>query len=112
MLVPSTFTGWYRKIIMNAEIASETSRSRAQIATTGSGCASDGFASAGIIGSGLTTSGIVSIFYPTSCGCQTAACRPQLCNNVATAILGFVAGCSPRILYKERNQSRTRLVEA
>ena len=30
MLVPSTFTGWYRKIMMKAEIASEMIRSRTQ----------------------------------------------------------------------------------
>src|SRR5580700_6068604 len=30
MLVPSTFTGWYRKIMMNAEIAREMTRSRSQ----------------------------------------------------------------------------------
>src|SRR5579864_6096849 len=35
MLVPSTFTGWYRKMIMNAEIASEMMRSRSHTASTG-----------------------------------------------------------------------------
>ena len=30
MLVPSTFTGWYRKMMMKAEIASEMIRSRTQ----------------------------------------------------------------------------------
>src|SRR5579864_6290809 len=30
MLVPSTFTGWYRKMMMKAEIASEMMRSRTQ----------------------------------------------------------------------------------
>src|ERR1700691_77073 len=73
MLVPSTFTGWYRKIMMNAEIASETSRSRAQIATTGNGCAANSFASSGVVGSGLTTSGIAFTFYPTFCSYQTEA---------------------------------------
>src|SRR5436309_2047173 len=31
MLVPSTFTGWYRKMMMKAEIASEINRSRSQM---------------------------------------------------------------------------------
>src|SRR5438309_3369662 len=35
MLVPSTFTGWYRKMMMNAEIASEMMRSRSHTASTG-----------------------------------------------------------------------------
>src|ERR1700747_788760 len=40
MLVPSTFTGWYRKIMMNAEIAKAMIRSRShtptpQLARTG-----------------------------------------------------------------------------
>ena len=35
MLVPSTFTGWYRKIMMKAEIASETTRSRNHTESTG-----------------------------------------------------------------------------
>src|ERR1700730_17129876 len=30
MLVPSTFTGWYRKMMMKAEIAREMTRSRTQ----------------------------------------------------------------------------------
>jgi len=30
MLVPSTFTGWYKKMMMKAEIASEMIRSRTQ----------------------------------------------------------------------------------
>ena len=30
MLVPSTFTGWYRKMMMKQEIASEMIRSRSQ----------------------------------------------------------------------------------
>lgn len=30
MLVPSTFTGWYRKMMMKAEISSEMMRSRSQ----------------------------------------------------------------------------------
>src|ERR1700686_1390309 len=30
MLVPSTFTGWYRKMMMNAEIARKMMRSRTQ----------------------------------------------------------------------------------
>src|ERR1700676_1808679 len=30
MLVPSTFTGWYRKMMMKAEIAREITRSRTQ----------------------------------------------------------------------------------
>src|SRR5580765_7876312 len=35
MLVPSTFTGWYRKTMMNAEMAREITRSRNQTASTG-----------------------------------------------------------------------------
>src|SRR4029077_15051086 len=35
MLVPSTFTGWYRKTMMKAEIASEMMRSRTQTESTG-----------------------------------------------------------------------------
>ena len=35
MLVPSTFTGWYRKIMMNAEMASEMIKSRSQTESTG-----------------------------------------------------------------------------
>jgi len=35
MLVPSTLTGWYKKIMMNAEIASEMTRSRSQTEKTG-----------------------------------------------------------------------------
>src|SRR5437588_11733459 len=35
MLVPSTFTGWYRKMMMKAEIANEMTRSRNQTASTG-----------------------------------------------------------------------------
>jgi len=30
MLVPSTFTGWYKKMMMNAEMAREMTRSRSQ----------------------------------------------------------------------------------
>ena len=35
MLVPSTFTGWYRKMMMNAEIASEMIKSRSQTESIG-----------------------------------------------------------------------------
>src|SRR4249919_3705057 len=35
MLVPSTFTGWYRKTMMKAEMAREITRSRNQTASTG-----------------------------------------------------------------------------
>src|ERR1700737_3198487 len=35
MLVPSTFTGWYRKMIIKAEIPREIDKSRSQIDTTG-----------------------------------------------------------------------------
>src|SRR5437870_8912345 len=35
MLVPSTLTGWYKKIMMNAEIASDMTRSRSQTEKTG-----------------------------------------------------------------------------
>jgi hypothetical protein len=35
MLVPSTFTGWYRKMMMKAEIASEITKSRSHTASTG-----------------------------------------------------------------------------
>jgi hypothetical protein len=53
--------------MMKAEMASETRRSRAHTATTGSGCAPDSGApdsptGAGF-GGGLATSGIVFIFY-------------------------------------------------
>ena len=42
MLVPSTFTGWYRKIMMKAEIASEMIRSRSQTESTGKVARRDG----------------------------------------------------------------------
>src|SRR6266478_3257151 len=56
--------------MMNAEMASETSRSRAQTATTGSGRAPVSFGTAGIGGWGLGSSGIVFLFYLTFCCCQ------------------------------------------
>jgi hypothetical protein len=61
MLVPSTFTGWYRKIMMKAEMASETKRSRAQTATTGRERAFWGGGAA--IGASELPSDIVSTFY-------------------------------------------------
>src|SRR5208282_638000 len=53
--------------MMKAEMASETSRSRAHTAITGRGCAPDSLA-AGAGGCVLPTSGIVSIFYRKSKG--------------------------------------------
>src|SRR5512135_1717656 len=35
MLVPSTFTGWYRKMMMKAEMASEITRSRTHAESKG-----------------------------------------------------------------------------
>ena len=52
---------------MKAEMASETRRSRAHTATTGSGCAPDSAASDSLTGAGfgggVAMSGIVFIFY-------------------------------------------------
>ena len=63
MLVPSTFTGWYKKMMMKAEMASETSRSRAQTAITGSG--RGGFCAGGVCSDAgeLPGSDIVHSFY-------------------------------------------------
>src|SRR5713101_1989083 len=52
--------------MMKAEMASETRRSRAHTATTGSERAPDSFVAARIGGSGLPTSGIVFTFYRKS----------------------------------------------
>ena len=59
--------------MMKAEMASETRRSRAHTATTGSERAPDSFVAARIGGSGLPTSGILFTFYLTFWCCQTLA---------------------------------------
>src|SRR5450755_3213721 len=66
MLVPSTFTGWYRKIIMNAEIASEMKRSRSQTESTGKvrgGAGAGVFSWRGRESAGRGCSGILLLLY-------------------------------------------------
>src|SRR5437016_10209884 len=53
MLVPSTFTGWYRKMMMKAEIASDMNRSRNQTARIGNVRTELG--GAGVITAGVAT---------------------------------------------------------
>src|SRR5271170_818109 len=68
--------------MMNAEMASDTSKSRAHTATTGSGCAPGSFPAAGAGGRGISTSAIVPLFYPTICYCQNR--RAARTNNART----------------------------
>lgn len=63
MLVPSTFTGWYRKMMMKAEMARETSRSRAQTAITGRERGKGSVLAGTVTGWEFPTSDIVCLSY-------------------------------------------------
>ncbi len=64
MLVPSTFTGWYRKMMMNAEIASEMTRSRTQ--TPKDGAVFRAFLAGSLTPGGLPVADILSLILYSS----------------------------------------------
>ena len=68
--------------MMKAEMTSETSKSRAQTATTGSERAPDSFVTAVVCGSGLPTSGIVFTFY-TQAGNGARGGRAEVRGQIA-----------------------------
>jgi hypothetical protein len=83
MLVPSTFTGWYKKIMMKAEIANEMTRSRSHTAKTGTlraGAETSG-AETGVVATAPSTSGIKVIVVRTEFTRMSKGLTPNPCDH-------------------------------
>src|SRR5580692_7681318 len=72
MLVPSTFTGWYRKIMMTSASPSATAKSRVQLRSSRRNCGNDVFSFEGIGSSWGVSCILCSNIY------NTPACAPPI----------------------------------
>src|ERR1700747_491953 len=101
MLVPSTLTGWYRKMMMKAEIVNEMIRSRSQTASMGTLRTADLLTVELNCGLGLPNSAMVSLFYGKPPPSETAFLGGEWVsrNSALATRLPHGAGTLPRRKY-------------